>query len=564
MDKKKLHKPDISDINQDEHKRHILDNPDKIIRWIKHKLEEQKENEKGNPPGFRYIDLSNCIISTFSPNGIQLKTNLCDIITESEKENLLDCFTWESDCPVVLERISFSKSLIFGANFNRTIFRKDVDFTGTKFKHSASFWHCLFEKLVDFQNAEFFDNIEIKGCTFNNSVWFTKAEFDNYGVNFENSVFNGGFFAQSIIFLNDEKRVKPDKRYKPYITFHSAEFYDNVDLSYINFTRDCNFEGAKFHRQVEFRKSNFVTGVTFENAEIMGNLLFTSFATDNKCEEFIQNTINKIFLKRAIISGRIDFERCKIKELNGNFITIKNEAILRIYESCIEKLNFISVHNIGVIMLEDNKKDIVEITLKSAMNRGIIEIENTEVQKILDRKTARVLKDAAFKSGNIIDALKYKPKEMDLYEKELVEKLNVEWKNHKLLSPIVIQIITTLLILVSAIWLVSVINQHLYVLIGAIVALLFLWTPIGKWMVKAWSYLKNFVTPLLELILLKLNTLSNNNGLSWSRGILFTLFVWFLFFNWFAMIKYGIGGTFIWTDEYYLKKAIDFFGFLMV
>ncbi|MEI8075982.1 MAG: pentapeptide repeat-containing protein [Bacteroidota bacterium] len=561
MDETNPNKTDISDIKQDEQNRHILDNPDKIIRWIKHKFEAQKENEKGNPPDFRCIDLSNCIISTFSPNGIQLRTYLCDIITENEKEKSLECFHingyGNSYYQEVSERVICKNSIIYSAFFDSTNFHKDVDFEGTEFNGYASFGNCLFDKHVNFQNTIFSGYFDFSYCTFNASTWFNKALFDIHQVNFEKTNFKGEFKAQKIRFLTNDKRVDP------YISFISAEFHDAVDLSEIDFTRDCKFEGAKFYRQVEFRKSNFFTGVTFENAEIAGNLLFTSFPSDNKCEEIIENTINEIFLKRAIISGRIDFERCKIIDLNGNFVTIKNEAILRIYESRIEKLNLISVHNNGIIILEDNEKHIVEITLKSAMNRGIIEIENTEIQKIFDRKTARVLKDAAFKSGNIIDALKYKPKEMDLYKKELVEKLKIEWKKYKLPSTIIIRIITTLLILISTIWLVSVINQDLYILIGAIIALLFLWTSLGKWIVKASTYLKPLVTffkaiPLWEYILLKLNTLSNNNGLSWFRGILFTLGVWFIFFNWFAMIKYGIGDTFIWTDEYYLKKAIDF------
>ena len=56
---------DILDIEftKNENK-YILDSPDKIIRWIKHKFKEQVSKQNEFIPNFEYIDLSNCIINT--------------------------------------------------------------------------------------------------------------------------------------------------------------------------------------------------------------------------------------------------------------------------------------------------------------------------------------------------------------------------------------------------------------------------------------------------------------------------------------------------------------------
>ena len=71
--------------------------------------------------------------------------------------------------------------------------------------------------------------------------------------------------------------------------------------------------------------------------------------------------------------------------------------------------------------------------------------------------------------------------------------------------------------------------------------------------------IRTFVKICCDRFLLCMNKLSNNYGTSWFHGVCYTIAVWFVFFSWFAMAKYGIGNSFIWTNEYFLKKAIDYF-----
>ncbi len=82
---------DISDIDFNEKEgKHILDSSDKIIRWIKHRINEQESKKNETFPNYRYIDLSHCIISTPLHNGEPSMTNLCDIVKESERTELSD------------------------------------------------------------------------------------------------------------------------------------------------------------------------------------------------------------------------------------------------------------------------------------------------------------------------------------------------------------------------------------------------------------------------------------------------------------------------------------------
>lgn len=74
--------------------------------------------------------------------------------------------------------------------------------------------------------------------------------------------------------------------------------------------------------------------------------------------------------------------------------------------------------NRGLICLIDNQNNINEISLNNAINKGYIEIENTTIPNIIDRQTARLLKDSALKSNNHIDAVAYKRLEAKAYQKE--------------------------------------------------------------------------------------------------------------------------------------------------
>ncbi|WP_461642850.1 pentapeptide repeat-containing protein [Labilibaculum euxinus] len=546
MNKKDLliERTSISDIKEikgeDGVSRHELNTPTKIIVWIKYQFEQQEidYNKEYRPFSFsKRIDLSNCIINTSSISGKPSLTNLCYILKANDKGEKLDCFInngfgnkYNHEVKV---KIDCRNSLIHSGFFQNTKFHESVNFEDSTFDGYASFSNCLFTKYANFQNVKFIRNSNFDRCIFNEDVYFNKVIFDTHEVSFDNSIFKGNFHGQSIEFKTDPRRDTP------FIDFRYSEFHKDVDLSYSKFNRACYFGDAKFHGNILFRKTHFEVSICFYDTVIGGNILFTAHSKEGDSLDGTPNIIKTITFRGAKISGRIDFENCKIESLEACFTNINKGALFRIYESKINYLNFRSVHNDGIIILANNQDLIDEITFKSAINTGLIEIENTKVKIIEDRKTARLLKDSALKSGNTIDGLNYKAKEMALYQKELISKIkpSLELKTllSNLLNSIKRKIVLSVLFAIPAIIIALISHQILNTLIAFLIISVFIWTSVGLF--------------LNEMIVLLLNTISNKNGLSWFRGLTFTLVAWILFYGLFIMSRDGIGDVFFLSIE---------------
>lgn len=471
---------DISDIiiqtGDDEIDRHVLDSADKIVRWIKYKFDEQSKMTISNLDlhsiVYQYIDLSNCILSTFSHDGSLSMTNLYDIVNTDTI--IPDCFVFNGYGPgytmEVKKEIICTNSIIYSAFFHQSKFHERVNFNKTKFLGNASFGSSLFEKNAYFQKSIFSGNFDFSSCIFKGDFILSEAVINTFQVHFENSIFKDQFKAQKITFNNYDKEKDLGIYENSYISFYSAEFFGEVDLSNNNFSLPCFFENTKVLSRINFQNVNFSRGCFFNNSEIAGNILLS--VTENILDDQKVNIISSLSFKNVNLSARVDIELCKIDNLNGQFMKIGEDGLFRIYESQIKSIDLTAMTNQGIIFFEDNQEHIVELSFKSLINKGIIEVENTVIKMLGGRKTARILKDSATKSGNKIDALYYKAKEMKLYNREL--------------------------------------NEN-----------------------KARFNLFDFITitiPTWESVLLKLNTLSNNNGLSWIRGVCFTMFTAFAFY----------------------------------
>lgn len=539
-----IERTNVSDIKEilcdDGEERFELNNSDKIIRWIKYKLEEQTieyQNQESHPPLpiHQYINLSNCAISTTTLDDKPSLTNLCDILEQNDKREKLDFLNnngyGNKYYHEVKIEIECKNSIIHSAFFHHTKFYKYVDFESSIFKGYCTFSNCLFEEDTSFQGSKFIGLCDFSGSEFKANVFFHNAIFDTNQIHFNHSIFRSRFLAQNLEFVTKDGSEN-------YIQFKKAQFFKDVDFSYTNFDRVCSFDDSKILGNIHFQKSHFNTSVDFFNAEIEGSLLFSPSPSNNALE-VEPNIINQISFYRARIGGRIDFENCEIDLLEASFANIQKGALFRIYKSKVNSLDFTSVQNDGIIILENNQNNIDEITFESAINTGTIEIENTEAKTILDRKTARLLKNSANKSGNTIDGLNYKAKEMALYQKELTSKIKPSLRLKALLSnllnSITRKIILSVLFAIPAIIIASITHQVLYTLIAFLTLLIFIWTSIGSF--------------LNEMTVLMLNTISNKNGLSWFRGLTFTLTVWVLFYGIFIMSRDGIGDVFFLSIE---------------
>lgn len=489
---------DVADINinkgEDGVDRYVLDSADKIVRWIKFKFDEQSKmaipDSDFDSFVFQYIDLSNCILSTFSRDSTPVMTNLCEIVITNSI--LSDCFVFNGYgngyTMEVKKEIICVNSIIYSAFFHQTKFHERVNFSKTRFLGNASFGGSLFEKNVYSQESIFSGNFDFSKCIFKGDFILSKAVINVFQVHFENSIFKNQFKAQEITFNNYDKEKDLSLFENSYISFNGAEFFGEVDLSNNNFFLPCFFKNTKFLSSTNLQNVNFSRGCLFDSSEINGNILI-SVANSIPDHQNI-NIINLLSFRNVDLSARVDIELSKIENLNGQFMKIGENGLFRIYESQIKSIDLTAMTNQGIIFFEDNQENILELSFKSVINKGIIEVENTVIKMLGGRKTARILKDSATKSGNNIDALYYKAKEMKLYNKELKGKYKKALNDLKEKRSIT-------------------------------------------------SIFHFFITiPIWETLLLKLNTCSNKNGLSWMRGVCFTIFTalaFYILINYFGL-----------------------------
>ena len=525
---------DIEDIECEDGKtRRHIDTPDKLISIIRSEFKKLSYKRK---EFHKAISLSTLKINIDYESGLP---SLCDILDKLDSIEKLDLFE-KSDFEgttsyVIKKRITYLDCEIWTGSFKNITFFEDVSFHNSYFMRYASFYKCQFNKKITFANVTFEKGLDFEKNIFNDDVNLSHSKIKGYKIYFCKCTFHGEFRAQGL------KLSMHDQNTTPYIDFRNSVFHKDVDLSYIDFDRDCYFANTKILGDISFRKSHFRVSVDFYAMKLEGNMLFSSYPKEENEEEITPNIINHILFKRAKVNGRIDFEKCEIELLEASFADIQKGALFRIYKSKIKRLDFTSIYNDGAIMLEDNQDNIDEITFKSALNTGLIEIENTKAKYIKDRKTARLLKDSAFKSGNNIDGLNYKAKEMALYQKELTSGNYLR------------EISRSIFLTIIAVWIIYNTHQFYIVSFSYVILLAFTWTSVSKWFTNR-SIFKSLMSlfkayPVGEFFLLNLNTISNKNGLSWSRGMLFTFLAWILFYGLFIMSRDGIGNEFFLSIE---------------
>lgn len=523
---------DISDIQitncHDGKDRHLLDSADKIIRWIKYGLSQQEKiaNEKNWTLDLE-INLSNCVLYTKSKEPIEDSTfSLLEVIKEAKREacSFFDCDGYDhiSSKRFVKYPLKCDNCIFYWGVFQKTTFHERVTFENTVFVKAGFFSGCEFLKYSSFKNAEFLLSPNFDNSNFD-FVIFDKAQFDvSIGVNFTGSNFNYVSFCD-IKFDNTSGGANYN------IAFQGCEFNGNATFKNVNFISECHFENAVFDI-CEFENCNFSLYCVFDDVHIKRQLIFLKY---NQNEQ--GNVISEASFTGAVIDGRLEFIRAKISKFDSRFITVNKNAIIRYGGSCVENLNLRNMLNNGIVLLQENNGN-VNVDFASSANFGVIEVINTNLI-IANRSTARLLKDFAYRSNNVVEAMMYKSIEMDLYHKELSERTKT------IISKIVekyplnlIRIFFTLLVIIPSTLIIFAIGMYLCTFVGSIIALIFIWTPLGGWIKKMY----NWITPLFDLlreipiaerVLLWLNTVSNKNGQSWWRGFKFTIITAAIFFT---------------------------------
>lgn len=413
---------DVSDIEIDSNGRRVLDTPDKIVRWIKYRFEEQDLEIKysGIPSSskdLRHIDLCNCVLYTEEYQGVPASMDLRDIAGK------IDCIVDTSkeyeqgQTPFMQEvylSIWFDNSLIYGGSFNHTKFHRPISLHKTSFYTSPT-------TETSWSSCEFMGNLSIEGCKFSGGdfcgskfhgdVRFSGNDSIQNSIEFLDCHFYNNVYFDHIIFDENEPVDFFDG---PGIYFDLSIFEMDFILMSVIFSRVCSFYSCTFNQNAELINIANVKLLSFQGAIINKRLTLTM---DSKYQ-LGRNIINDLCFDGANIIGFTNIESSNIQNLQTHFTTIQDNGVFKSLNNVITDCDMTSICNRGMLFFEDST--ISSIKLADAMNLGIVELENTQIDghNIADRKTARILKDSASKNNNAIDALKYKYLELELYRRE--------------------------------------------------------------------------------------------------------------------------------------------------
>ena len=203
--------------------------------------------------------------------------------------------------------------------------------------------------------------------------------------------------------------------FKTNILFNNVHFCDYVDFSNSIFQNLVSFEYSKIDILINFNSSHFKNKISFSNSKIE-EMLMSCVKFNKSCEFYNDIIINsvKIYGLNDNINSLLIF----------NNIIFDNENSLLSIINC--KLKYIDLLNTiikGMINIEHSSADMVNFKY-SIVNGGVINLTNFTIKEFMNRESALFFKNQAYARNNIIDALEYKAKEIEMHKKELIKKPN--------------------------------------------------------------------------------------------------------------------------------------------
>ena len=209
------------------------------------------------------------------------------------------------------------------------------------------------------------------------------------------------------------------------VNFNSIIFKDKIYFSDAIINSEINFINSYFYKEINF-VSSIINGIAnFETPSFMGNITFA------------KSIINKISINNMVMSNKSDLF-FSYTSFNNNASTIEiisNSNNVEDENSYINQLYFTDLNIKGMINIKNINTNIVDFK-GSVINGGLVNPVKFKVNNFANRESALFLKNEAYARNNIIDALEYKSKEIDLYRKNLKKEL-LEEKNYKKLGDII-------------------------------------------------------------------------------------------------------------------------------
>lgn len=304
---------------------------------------------------------------------------------------------------------------------------------------------------------------------FKNARFEKSVKFD--GVNFEDVVeFGGCTFMGRVSF--QEAQFKDTAWFGSFyeaVTFRSAKF---SSANFLNgqFRREAFFTNSKFNF-ADFRECRFLDKVDFEGSDFTGKVYFEQAKFQGRAQ-----FANSTFFDEASFEGVEFFDK-----LNAWEMKFFKGADFK-WGNFREKINLAElVVSDGILNMHGANFEGNAYVYNSDIN--LLDLSNSVIEKGIfflgskinnaNRETYRIIKNEFISQNNRIEALKYHRLEMVEYLKELASKI---------------------------------ISLHSF---------------------------KSIVSSIGDLVVLMINGVSNNYGMSWVQGVIFTFLTTILIFNWY-------------------------------
>ena len=201
-----------------------------------------------------------------------------------------------------------------------------------------------------------------------------------------------------------------DKKHNNKVVFYNEVKFDNSNFNEltnfvnISFEKNANFSNTIFNKRTYFNNIVFNCIVYFRSISIyqieFGNIIIK--------ENFNLSIMNEKENDKVLIFKNIKFEN---EKSNLNIFNINM------------KINKFSLNNTiinGIVNIKNAEVETVDFK-GSIINGGWVNPVKFKVHNFANRESALFLKNEAYARNNIIDALEYKAKEIELHKKELLK-----------------------------------------------------------------------------------------------------------------------------------------------
>lgn len=249
-----------------------------------------------------------------------------------------------------------------GKIINIEYFNEDLnialDFQGVHFMKELSFQSINFLENINFINATFDGRVELQQLNFNKCFRVFGTTF-NSDINFAYSTLN----TKTVFFTSPEDRPK----FKGDVSFWGTTL------------EDARFWDFIFEKDVDFTNTHFKCDAFFNRAKFSGKLILRSIET----------------MGRTIFNGNLYFDDATIDNLQLENILFETTLSLNSAE-----INTVKFENVLFV-------------------RNPLALSATNIKRIENEYTARILKHEAFKSSNQFLAIEFRAKEMRMHYHKL-------------------------------------------------------------------------------------------------------------------------------------------------